>query len=290
MCVPGAMAATSAAIVIRKPADAAREPDGPTNTTTGVRALRMAELMSRVESTRPPGVRRVMTIAAAPGRVGLRQGAAEILRGDRVDDAVNLGEVDDGRRRSARRRRDLQARLRLARRRPDLQVGAVAAATTANARIAAASDVPAVRMRHLLNRGCRSRRHSRITSLLDLREHPLRVGGGGIHGQRPLRFRACPLAVAGLQVCLRQRHVRRGAVRAPDRDLQGVDRVARGGPTGGRSGRSAGAPGLRRARGRPPAAARPALHRPARDRTGGGRARGGTRPAPAGPAERSCRR
>ena len=40
MCVPGAIAATSAAIVIRKPADAAREPDGPTNTTTGVFAAK----------------------------------------------------------------------------------------------------------------------------------------------------------------------------------------------------------------------------------------------------------
>ena len=29
MCVPGAIAATSAAMVIRKPAEAARDPDGP---------------------------------------------------------------------------------------------------------------------------------------------------------------------------------------------------------------------------------------------------------------------
>ena len=36
--------------MIRKPAEAAREPDGPTNTTTGVFAARIAVLMSRVES------------------------------------------------------------------------------------------------------------------------------------------------------------------------------------------------------------------------------------------------
>ena len=65
MCVPGAMAATSAAMVIRNPADAARLPDGPTKTTTGVRALMIAVLISRVESTRPPGVRRLMTTTAA---------------------------------------------------------------------------------------------------------------------------------------------------------------------------------------------------------------------------------
>ena len=66
MCVAGAIAAMSAAIVIRKPAEAARLPDGPTNTATGVFAGMMALLMSRVESTRPPGVRSVNTTSAAP--------------------------------------------------------------------------------------------------------------------------------------------------------------------------------------------------------------------------------
>ena len=66
MCVPGAMAAMSAAMVMRKPAEAARFPDGPTKTATGVLARMMALLMSRVESTRPPGVRSVITISAAP--------------------------------------------------------------------------------------------------------------------------------------------------------------------------------------------------------------------------------
>ena len=65
MCVPGAMAAMSAAIVIRKPAEAARVPLGPTYTTTGVSASMMLVLMSRVESTRPPGVRSTSTTSSA---------------------------------------------------------------------------------------------------------------------------------------------------------------------------------------------------------------------------------
>ena len=40
-------------------------PDGPTKTATGVFAWMMALLMSRVESTSPPGVRSVNTISAA---------------------------------------------------------------------------------------------------------------------------------------------------------------------------------------------------------------------------------
>ena len=66
MCVPGAIAATSAAIVIRNPAEAARLPDGPTKTATGVFAAIIALMMSRVESTRPPGVRSMNTSSAAP--------------------------------------------------------------------------------------------------------------------------------------------------------------------------------------------------------------------------------
>ena len=66
MCVPGAMAATSAASTRMKPADAARAPGGATNTTTGVRASIIRETIVRVESTRPPGVRSTNTTAAAP--------------------------------------------------------------------------------------------------------------------------------------------------------------------------------------------------------------------------------
>ena len=66
MWVPGAIAATSAAIVIRNPAEAARAPLGPTKTTTGVRDSMMLVLMSRVASTRPPGVRSTSTTRSAP--------------------------------------------------------------------------------------------------------------------------------------------------------------------------------------------------------------------------------
>ena len=68
MCVPGAIAATSAAIVSRKPADAARAPEGPIKIATGVLLASMCVMMSRVESTRPPGVRRVKTTSVAPAR------------------------------------------------------------------------------------------------------------------------------------------------------------------------------------------------------------------------------
>ena len=51
MCVPGAIAATSAAIVRMNPAEAARAPDGPTKTTTGARDVIIRDTMSagRVE-------------------------------------------------------------------------------------------------------------------------------------------------------------------------------------------------------------------------------------------------
>ena len=65
-CVAGAMAATSAAIRRMNPADAARAPDGATNTTTGVRAVIIRDTMLRVESSRPPGVRNTSTTSSAP--------------------------------------------------------------------------------------------------------------------------------------------------------------------------------------------------------------------------------
>ena len=95
MCVPGAMAAMSAAMVIRNPADAARFPDGPTNTATGVFAWMMALLMSRVESTSPPGVRSVIDHERGLVGVRLRDHPADIFGGDRMDDPVDLGGVDD---------------------------------------------------------------------------------------------------------------------------------------------------------------------------------------------------
>ena len=68
MCVPGAIAATSAAIVRMNPAEAARAPDGATNMATGVLAAISRETIARVESTSPPGVRSVKTTSAAPAR------------------------------------------------------------------------------------------------------------------------------------------------------------------------------------------------------------------------------
>ena len=66
MCVPGAIAPISAARMRMNPAEAARAPDGPTKIATGVFAATMADTMARVESTRPPGVRRVKTTSDAP--------------------------------------------------------------------------------------------------------------------------------------------------------------------------------------------------------------------------------
>ena len=65
MFVPGAMAATSATIVMRKPAEAARAPEGPTNTTTGVLQFNILSMILRIDTSNPPGVsRRRMTIGA----------------------------------------------------------------------------------------------------------------------------------------------------------------------------------------------------------------------------------
>ena len=55
----------------------------------------MAVLMSRVESTRPPGVRSMMTSEVAPCGVGLRDRPADVGGRDRMDDAVDLRGVDD---------------------------------------------------------------------------------------------------------------------------------------------------------------------------------------------------
>ena len=65
-CVAGAIAATSAAIRRMNPADAARAPDGPTNTTTGARDVIIRDTILRVESSRPPGVRNTSTTSSAP--------------------------------------------------------------------------------------------------------------------------------------------------------------------------------------------------------------------------------
>ena len=54
--VPGAIAATSAATRITNPAEAARAPEGPTNTATGVRQFSILSTIWRIEVSSPPGV------------------------------------------------------------------------------------------------------------------------------------------------------------------------------------------------------------------------------------------
>ena len=95
MCVPGAIAATSAAIVMRNPADAARLPGGDTKTTTGVLDSMMAVLMSRVESTSPPGVRSDDDEEIGLRGIGLGDRPSDVGGRDRMDDAVDFGGVDD---------------------------------------------------------------------------------------------------------------------------------------------------------------------------------------------------
>jgi hypothetical protein len=65
MLVPGAIAATSAAIAMMNPAEAARAPDGPTNTATGVRQLSILSTIWRIELSRPPGVSIRITTSGA---------------------------------------------------------------------------------------------------------------------------------------------------------------------------------------------------------------------------------
>ena len=66
--VPGAIAAMSADIRMKKPAEAAWAPLGATKITTGVRAPSTAVVMSRVEVISPPAVSSSTITAAAPRR------------------------------------------------------------------------------------------------------------------------------------------------------------------------------------------------------------------------------
>ncbi len=63
--VPGDIAATSAEIKMKNPADAAREPEGVTYVTTGTEEWRMAPMISRMDESRPPGVSIVIRIRLA---------------------------------------------------------------------------------------------------------------------------------------------------------------------------------------------------------------------------------
>ncbi len=63
--VPGAIAATSADMRMKNPADAARAPAGATYTTTGTVHPVMAVVISRVASSSPPGVSSSITAKVA---------------------------------------------------------------------------------------------------------------------------------------------------------------------------------------------------------------------------------
>jgi hypothetical protein len=64
--VPGAIAATSAAISTKKPADPACPPAGVTYTATGLFAAVSAVVASRSDTSRPPGVSTSIRVSAAP--------------------------------------------------------------------------------------------------------------------------------------------------------------------------------------------------------------------------------
>ena len=66
MLVPGAIAATCPASVMKVPAEAAQAPCGETNTITGSFALSIAWMMSLVDASRPPGVSSSISTATAP--------------------------------------------------------------------------------------------------------------------------------------------------------------------------------------------------------------------------------
>ena len=66
MLVPGAITAKLAAAATKVPAEAALAPAGDTYTATGTCASRSRSTISRVESTRPPGVSKRMTASETP--------------------------------------------------------------------------------------------------------------------------------------------------------------------------------------------------------------------------------
>ena len=101
MWVPGAMAATSAAMVRMKPADAARAPDGPTKTATGARDVIMRETMVArgvEQSARRP---KNDDDEQCVGGIGGVDDAGEVFGRDRWMMSIKLG--DDHRSSSARR-------------------------------------------------------------------------------------------------------------------------------------------------------------------------------------------
>ena len=81
-------------MVSRNPADAARDPDGATNTTTGARDVMMRETIVRVDSSSPPGVRRTKTTSVAFEVSASSMRAGQVFGGNRVDDSVKFRNDD----------------------------------------------------------------------------------------------------------------------------------------------------------------------------------------------------
>src|SRR5665647_2553357 len=80
--VPGAMTKMSQAMAMKNPAEADREPLGPTNAATGVLALTTASVLWRMEVSRPPrGVERQDDEVGALA-VGLLQRLDDVLGSD----------------------------------------------------------------------------------------------------------------------------------------------------------------------------------------------------------------
>src|SRR3954447_1478745 len=204
MWVPGAIAAMSAAMVIRNPAEAARLPDGPTKMATGVRAAMMALLMSRVESRSPPGVRSVNTISRAPSAsavaIALRMNSD--VTGWMMPSTVALSTM--GARSSA---------------------GGTPAAGTPAAAIsnpAISSNVP-----RMTPPGGPTFGSGLLTSLFNALEHPPRIRQRRIDLQRALDFDARVCHVLDQKVRLSERDPAGRGILAPDRDLQRVDGLSR---------------------------------------------------------------
>ncbi len=98
--VPGAIAATSHDMRTMKPAEAACDPGGATQPTTGTGEPRIACVIARVESSRPPCVSMRRMTSGASGFSRL----LDRLRDEARADGVDLGvEVDDRNRRGWRR-------------------------------------------------------------------------------------------------------------------------------------------------------------------------------------------
>src|SRR5258708_3971244 len=187
MWVGGGIGGMWGGSVMRKPADAARFPAGPTDTATGVFAAMMALLMSGVAASRPPGVCSVNTIRAAPSASALAMADRmnSELTGWMIPSTVAVSTIG----------------LRSA---PARRATAMAIATTKDARL-----------------------RIMVSPFVDTLLQRLRLAGRGIERQSLLDLGLRRCHVLQPQVRVGERHMRRGGIAAPDRNLQRVDGFAR---------------------------------------------------------------